>query len=65
LRQSLFDRRTALTFIESKCGNINKGRYVWMIAGLGDDGPAVLWPTRTTGPPMVSIAAFVYFWSSA
>src|ERR1700730_4971543 len=41
LRQGLFDRRTALTFIESKCGNIHKRRNVWMIAGLGDDGPAV------------------------
>src|SRR5580693_5219987 len=37
-----------------------KRRNVWMIASLGDDGP-----TRTTGPPMASIAAFVYFWSSA
>src|SRR4029077_2111597 len=27
--------------------------------------PPLLWPTRTTGPPMASIAAFVYFWSSA
>ena len=41
LRQGLFDRRTALTFIESKCGNIDKRRNVWMIAGLGDDGPAI------------------------
>src|SRR5258706_16374752 len=41
LRQGLFDRRTALTFIESKCGNIDKRRNVWMIAGLADDGPAV------------------------
>src|SRR5271155_2780521 len=36
-----FDRGTALTFIESKRGNIDKRRNVWMIAGLGDDGPAV------------------------
>src|SRR5271156_5532353 len=41
LRQALFDRRTTLTFIESKGGNINKRYNVWMIAGLGDDGPAV------------------------
>src|SRR5271163_387600 len=41
LWQGLFDRRTALTFIESKRGNIDKRRNVWMIAGLGDDGPAV------------------------
>jgi hypothetical protein len=34
LRQGLFDRRTAFTFIESKCGNIDKRRNVWMIAGL-------------------------------
>src|SRR5260370_38380372 len=27
--------------------------------------PPYLWPTRTTGPPMASMAAFVYFWSSA
>src|SRR5208283_3558646 len=29
------------TFIESKGGNIDKRRNVWMIAGLGDDRPAV------------------------
>src|SRR3984893_7055363 len=32
LRQGLFDRCTALTFIESKCGNVDKRRNVWMIA---------------------------------
>lgn len=41
LRQALFDGRTALTFIESKCGNINKRRNVWMIASLGDDGASI------------------------
>src|SRR5271155_5423287 len=41
LWQGLFDRRAALTFIQSKRGNIDKRRNVWMIAGLGDDGPAV------------------------
>src|SRR5712664_1036394 len=41
LRQGLFDRRTALTFIERKGGNIDKRRNVWMIAGLGDNGPAI------------------------
>src|SRR5271155_2422337 len=41
LRQALFDRRTTLTLIERKGGNIDKRRNVWMIAGLGDDGPAV------------------------
>src|ERR1700694_207767 len=41
LRQGLFDRRTALTFIERKCGNIDERRNVWMIAGLGDDGPPI------------------------
>ena len=41
LRQGLFDRRTALAFIESKCGNIDKRCNVWMIAGLGDDRPAI------------------------
>src|SRR5579859_6275160 len=41
LRQGLFDRCTALTFIESKGGNIDKRCNVWMIAGFGDDGPAV------------------------
>src|SRR5271163_720319 len=41
LRHGLFDRRTALAFIESKGGNIDERCNVWMIAGLGDDGPAV------------------------
>ena len=41
LRQGLFDRRTALTLIERKCGNIDKRRNLWMIAGLCDDGPAI------------------------
>src|SRR5258708_26474278 len=41
LRQGLFDRRTALTFIERECCNIDKRRNVWMIAGLGDDGPPI------------------------
>src|SRR6202051_3408059 len=41
LRQGLFYRRTALTFIERECGNIDKRRNVWMIAGLGDDGPPI------------------------
>ena len=30
LRQGLFDRRTALTFIERKCGNIDQRRNVWI-----------------------------------
>src|ERR1700722_12996473 len=41
LRQSLFDRRTALTFIKSEGRNIDKRSNVWMITRLGDDGPAV------------------------
>src|SRR5580658_9525533 len=41
LRHGLFDRRTALAFIESKGGNIDKRFNVWMIASLGDDGPAI------------------------
>src|SRR3984957_9800499 len=41
LGQRRFDRRTTLAFIESEGGNIDKRRNVWMIAGLGDDGPAV------------------------
>jgi hypothetical protein len=41
LRHSLFDRSTALTFIERKCGNVDKRRNVWMIAGLSDDGPSI------------------------
>src|SRR5260370_32818060 len=41
LRPGLFDRRTALPFIERECGNIDKRRNVWMIAGLGDDGPPI------------------------
>src|SRR6202034_2708449 len=41
LRQSLFDRRTALTFIKGKSSNIDQRCNVWMIAGLGYDGPTV------------------------
>src|ERR1700733_14491948 len=41
LRQGLFYRCAALTFIERKGGNIDKRCNVWMIAGFGDDGPAV------------------------
>src|ERR1700722_14580506 len=41
LWQGLFDRRTALAFIERKSGDIDQRSNVWMIAGLGDDGPAV------------------------
>src|SRR5271154_5957414 len=41
LRHSRFDRRTALTFIKRKSGNINKRRNVWMIAGLGDNRSTV------------------------
>src|SRR5580700_2416443 len=41
LRQALFDGRTALTFIESKGGNIDQRRNLGMIAGLGDNGPAI------------------------
>src|ERR1700685_3882925 len=40
LRQRRFDRRTTLAFIESKCSNIDQCCNVWMISGLGDDGPA-------------------------
>src|SRR6202023_1069241 len=35
LRQRLFDRRTAFTFIESEGGDINQRSNVWMIVGLG------------------------------
>src|SRR5580658_4980581 len=41
LRQSLFDRRTALPFIERKGGNVDKRRNVGMIAGLRDDGSPI------------------------
>src|ERR1700742_2237208 len=41
LRHSRFDRRTALTFIERKSGNINKRCNVRMIAGLGDNRTTV------------------------
>jgi hypothetical protein len=41
LRHGLFDRCTAFTFIEGKGGNIDKRFNVWVIAGLGNDGPAV------------------------
>ena len=36
-----FDRRTALTFIERKCGDVYQCRNVWIVAGFADDGPAV------------------------
>src|SRR4029077_9645233 len=32
---------TALTFIESKCSNIDKRYNVWMIAGFGNNGAAI------------------------
>jgi hypothetical protein len=41
LRHGLLDRRTALAFIERKCGDVDKRSHFWMIAGLGDDGPTV------------------------
>src|SRR6202000_1317650 len=41
LRHGLFDRRTALTFIESKGSDINERRNAWMIARLGNDGPTI------------------------
>ena len=41
LRQTLFDRRATLPFIQRKRGNIDQRRNLWMIAGLGDDGPAI------------------------
>src|ERR1700683_2667646 len=41
LRHGRFDRRTALTFIESKCSNVDKRRNVWVIAGLGDNRSTV------------------------
>ena len=41
LRQGLFDRSAAFTFIESEGGDIDKRCNVRMIAGLGDDGAAV------------------------
>src|SRR6201982_3074286 len=41
LRQGLFDRRTAVTFIECKRGDVDQCRNVWIITGLADDGPAV------------------------
>ena len=50
LRQGLFDRRTALTFIERECGNIDKRRDTWMIPGLGDDGPAITVPYQNHWP---------------
>ena len=41
LRQGLFDRRTALTVIERKGGDVDQCRNVRIVAGLGDDGPAI------------------------
>src|SRR6202050_1522574 len=36
-----FDRRTALTFIERKGGDVYQCRNVWIVTGFADDGPAV------------------------
>src|SRR6202035_3682887 len=44
LRQGLFDRRTALTFIESRGGDVTECRTFWMIASLGDAAPAITVP---------------------
>src|SRR5271170_5818820 len=41
LRHGCFDRRTALTFIERKGGNVDQCRNVWIVAGFTDDGPTV------------------------
>src|SRR5580658_7701501 len=41
LRHSRLNRRTALTLIERKSGNINKRCNVRMIASLGDNRPTV------------------------
>src|SRR5271167_3550833 len=41
LRHGRFDRRTALTFIKRKCRDVDQCRNVWIIASLGDNGPAV------------------------
>src|ERR1700722_14211053 len=41
LRHRRFDRRTALTFIERKCGDVYECRNVWIVAGFTDDGPAI------------------------
>src|SRR5580692_9564024 len=39
--QGLFDRRTAFTIIERKSGDVDECPNLWMIAGLGDDGPSI------------------------
>ena len=41
LRQGLFDRRAALTVIERKGGDVDQCRNLRIVAGLGDDGPAI------------------------
>jgi hypothetical protein len=41
LRHGRFDRRTALAFIESKGGDVDQCCNVWIVAGFGDDGPAI------------------------
>src|ERR1700733_2906880 len=41
LRHGRFDRRTALTLIERKCGDVYQCRNVWIVAGFSDDGYAV------------------------
>src|SRR5271154_4424227 len=41
LRHGRFDRSTALTFIESKCGDVYQCRNVWIVACFTDDRPAV------------------------
>ena len=65
LRHCLFDICAAFTFIEGKGGNVDKCFNVRMIAGLGYDGAAVAVTDQNDRPPIASMAAFVYFWSSA
>src|SRR6202008_680004 len=41
LWHSLFDRRTALTFIERKGSDVDQCRNLWVVAGLRDVAPAI------------------------
>jgi len=55
LRQRLFDRCTAVTFIECKGGDVDQCRNVWIIAGLADDGPAVAMADQDDRPTVIDV----------
>src|SRR5271168_3956990 len=50
LRHGRFDRSTALTFIESKCGDVYECRNVCIIAGFTDNGPTIAMADQNDWP---------------